>query len=155
MSENTKQTSTKDPSGKPGVDLRNLKTAKKQDDKSAKFKIPEDIKKKYPELVTLILGTESMNDDERQYWFQIMPIMTEEQTKKLHSILQNEKEQLAKLDEQYEEELKKLNDKHLLELKEKEFKKERTERFQKEKAAEEEEKDLEEELLKKLDETEK
>ena len=53
------------------------------DDIFSKFDIPETVKQQYPDLIPLILQTESMTDDERQYWFQILPIMTDEQVKKL------------------------------------------------------------------------
>jgi len=41
------------------------------DEQLAKFEIPETVKQQFPDLVPLIIQTESMNDDERQYWFQI------------------------------------------------------------------------------------
>ena len=61
---------------------------------ATKFEIPETVRAQYPDLVPLILETESMNDDERRYWFQILPIMTPEQVLKLRDILANEKKQL-------------------------------------------------------------
>ena len=63
----------------------------------AKFEIPESVKTQHPDIITLIIATESMNDDERQYWFQIIPIMTDEQINKLRDILINEKKQLQQL----------------------------------------------------------
>lgn len=77
-----------------------------------KFGISEDFAKKNPVLVDLILRTESMKDEERKYWFQLLPIMSEEQAQKLQNILQNEKDQLAELDKKYEAEVAKLNEKH-------------------------------------------
>jgi hypothetical protein len=88
---------------------------KKDDKKGKEYTIPKAAQDKYPDLIALIKETESMNDDEREYWFQILPIMTDEQVEKLRKILANEKEQLAKLDKEYEKELNKLNEKHLLE----------------------------------------
>lgn len=63
--------------------------------------IPESVKQKYPELVALILETKSMDDDERQYWFNILPIMKDEQVQKLRDILDNEKTKIAEIDSQY------------------------------------------------------
>ena len=60
---------------------------------ASKFHIPQAVKDDYPELIPLIIQTESMDDEEREYWFQILPIMTDEQVEKLREILVNEKQQ--------------------------------------------------------------
>jgi len=78
-----------------------------------KFKVPAVVLEKYPELVALIKKTESMSDEEREYWFQILPIMTADQVTRLKTILEEEANQLSKLDTQYQDELTKLNKKHL------------------------------------------
>ncbi len=111
------------------------------------FDIPDMVKKTYPDLVPLILETESMNDDERQYWFQILPIMTEDQVKKLREILANEKNQLAEIDKQYNREVKQINEQHVAEWKEFEKKDKRDQLIEKEKKTEEEEAKAQEELL--------
>lgn len=116
----------------------------------AKFEIPETVKQQYPDLIPLILSTESMNDDERQYWFQILPIMTDEQVGKLREILANEKKQLQKLDQDYEAELKVINQKHVSEWKAYESKEKREKLKKAEAHVEKTEKENEEELLKKL-----
>src|SRR3989338_7983008 len=87
--------------------------------------IPTAIAQKYPDLTGLINETESMTQEERDYWYQILPIMTDEQVEKLRGILVHEKEQLSKLDQEYEQELTKLNEKHLLEWKEHEAREKR------------------------------
>jgi hypothetical protein len=74
-----------------------------------KFNIPTDFIKDNPALIDLIIKTESMKDEERKYWFQLLPIMTPEQIQKLQNILQNEKDQLDQLDKKYEKEIAKLN----------------------------------------------
>ncbi len=117
---------------------------------ATKFHIPQIVKQNYPELITLILNTESMDDEEREYWFQILPIMTEDQIQKLRDILLNEKQQLSKLDAEYETELAKINDKHLSEWQEFENKQQREELAKKEVAYEQKESATEEDLLKKL-----
>ncbi len=63
--------------------------------------IPKIIREKFPDLIKLIFETESMNTEEREYWLQIMPIMSEEQITKFMGILINERDQLAKLDQEY------------------------------------------------------
>ncbi|MEK7544780.1 MAG: hypothetical protein AAB551_01480, partial [Patescibacteria group bacterium] len=77
----------------------------------AKYTIPDAVKQKYPDLIELVLQTESMKQDERDYWFQILPVMSEEQLAKFYGILANEKKQLQKLDAEYTDQMKKLNEK--------------------------------------------
>ena len=62
------------------------------------LKIPDDVRSKFPELIDLIVASESMNDEERQYWINILPIMTPEQTEDLRGILDNERKQLEAID---------------------------------------------------------
>jgi len=68
---------------------------------NTKLNIPESVKQKYPKLVDLILETKSMDDDERQYWFNILPIMKTDQVEKLRNILVTEKNKIAQIDSQY------------------------------------------------------
>ena len=83
-----------------------------------KFIISDDTLVQYKELVDLILATESMDDDERQYWFDIMPSMTDEQVDRLYNILDTEKKKLETLEAKYQDEIKNLNEKHLIEWQE-------------------------------------
>lgn len=96
--------------------------------------IPADWIAKDPGLIDLVLKSESMKDDERKYWFQLLPVMSEEQVKKLRDILQNERDQLAALDAKYEAEVKKLNEKHLNAWNEEAARKQREERERAEQA---------------------
>lgn len=82
------------------------------------FAISDEMYTKYPELIQLILETESMENDERQYWFDIMPSMTDEQVDRLYNILETEKRKLADLENKYKKEIKQLNEKHLIEWQE-------------------------------------
>lgn len=137
--------------GSKGDDSSGSTTATKQSGQT-KFHIPTAVKEDYPGLIPLILKTESMDDEEREYWFQILPIMTDEQVLKLKEILVNEKDQLAKLDADYEVELNKINEKHLNEWQAFEYEQERKEIKTQEAAHEVSETSLEEDLLDKLDE---
>lgn len=67
--------------------------------------IPPEISAAFPVLIDLIMHSESMNDEERQYWIDILPIMTPDQVQQLQTILQNEREQLAAIDAKYQAEL--------------------------------------------------
>lgn len=87
----------------------NTSSSAGSDPRLSKFKIPQAVKEKYPELIPLILDTQSMNDQERTYWFQILPIMSVEQVDRLKNILITEKDELNKLDKEYEEEISRIN----------------------------------------------
>lgn len=115
-----------------------------------KYIVPQLVKDKFPDLIDLVKKTESMNDEEREYWFQILPIMTEDQIRKFYDILLNEKKQLSHLDTQYEQELNKLNQKHLVEWKEFESKEKRKALQEAEQKDTEQEKSEQEDLLKRL-----
>lgn len=148
----TPQTSTPQ-TGAPAAGGSAAQTAGGQttgDDLFSKFEIPEFVREQYSDLIPLILQTESMNDEERQYWFQILPIMTDEQVAKLREILANEKKQLEQLDKEYQQDLKRVNDKHVSEWKEFESKEKRKQLKAAEGATEVKEKQEEEDLLKKL-----
>ena len=63
--------------------------------------IPDEAKQKYPDLVELVLQSESMNTEERNYWLQVMPVMTPDQIAELRDILETEKRKLAAIDAKY------------------------------------------------------
>ena len=63
--------------------------------------VPADVQAAFGPIVALILESESMNDDERRYWIDILPAMNAEQVSKLQDILTREKEQLAAIDAKY------------------------------------------------------
>jgi len=88
----------------------------KQKDKT--FYIDDEIQANYPELIKLVLATESMDDEERQYWFDILPSMTDDQVDRLFNILETERRKLEELEVKYQEEIKSLNEKHLIEWQE-------------------------------------
>ncbi len=72
--------------------------------------VSADTRAKHGEIVDLILASESMNDDERRYWIDILPVMTTEQIAKLRDILTREKEQLAAIDAKYATDMSQLAD---------------------------------------------
>lgn len=118
-------------------------------DAEAAYIIPALVREKFPDLVKLIYETESMNEDEREYWMQILPIMTEDQIVKFRGILVNERDQLAKLDQEYQQEVSGIG-KPVVELDEVKMKEKIQEIKQAESVSEEQEAKQEEELLKKL-----
>lgn len=66
--------------------------------------VPLETEQKHPDVVKMILASESMDDSERQYWVDILPIMTAEQMTQLTSILTQERDQLAAIDAKYAQE---------------------------------------------------
>lgn len=116
----------------------------------SKYIIPAMVRTKFPDLIKLIYETESMNEEEREYWMQILPIMSEEQTSKFRDILVNEKEQLTKLDKDYESEMNKINQAKPQEIDAEEMKERFAEIKTAEKAHEAEESSEAEDLLKQL-----
>jgi hypothetical protein len=69
-------------------------------------------------LIALIDGCESMDDNERQYWKDTLPSMKDVEISRLTEVLTNEKEKLAEVERKYQEEIKTLNEKHLIEWQE-------------------------------------
>lgn len=63
--------------------------------------VPLATEQQFGELVKLVLASESMNSGERQYWIDLLPVMTPEQTTQLQGILQSEKDQLTAIDAKY------------------------------------------------------
>lgn len=64
-----------------------------------KIVIPDEAKAKYPDLVPQILKSPSMDNEEKNYWFSVLPIMTDDQVMELRDILASEKKRLAAIDE--------------------------------------------------------
>ncbi len=63
--------------------------------------IPEETQEKYPELVEGIKESSSMDNKERNYWLQVLPVMTEDQVDELRDILSTEKKKLAEIEQKY------------------------------------------------------
>lgn len=71
--------------------------------------IPADTQQKFGQIIAMIMGSESMNMEERQYWINILPVMTADQLKNLRDILESEKKQLAVIDAKYAKGTSKVN----------------------------------------------
>ena len=48
--------------------------------------IAPDLEERFPDLIDLIMKSESMNNGERQYWIDILPVMSTEQINQLAAI---------------------------------------------------------------------
>jgi len=113
--------------------------------------VPPDLLAKYPQLVPLILSSESMNQQERQYWINILPVMTAEQVSNLEGILLNEKKQLEAIDKKYSKEIDQIGQAQMLRQTEDERRKRAEERKAAEAHAESKEDDTAEDILKKIE----
>ena len=122
------------------------------DQKAPGLVIPDETREKFPELIELILSSESMNDEERQYWINILPIMTPEQIQNLSEILENEKKQLAAIDEKYSDEIERIGEEQLVRKLEEERRHRRKTRTETEKHAKDDAEKRAEDLLKKIEE---
>ncbi len=87
------------------------------------FTVLDEIQVKYPRLLELILATESMDNSERQYWFDILPSMNTDQVQRLSDILETERKKLDELEQKYQTEIDALNQKHMNEWQSYEIKK--------------------------------
>ncbi|TSC78926.1 MAG: Tetratricopeptide TPR3 [Candidatus Peregrinibacteria bacterium Gr01-1014_25] len=118
---------------------------------AAALTIPEEIKQKFPEILQLILGSESMNTEERQYWINILPIMTPEQLKNLQEILVNEREQLKAIDAKYAKEVGAIGQEQFIQQIGSERRKRREKREQAESSARQDESSRTEDVLKEIE----
>lgn len=82
---------------------------------STTFTLLDEVQTKYPRLIELLLATESMDDSERQYWFDILPSMNADQVQRLTDILETERKKLDDLEKKYQTEIESLNQKHIAE----------------------------------------
>ncbi len=113
--------------------------------------VSDDAQQKHPELIEMIMKTESMNDEERQYWVDLLPIMTPEQVQNLYDILDNERKKLAEIDSYYSQKVEDIEKAEEAERIEK-ARKEKMEQLENaEEANEAQEKELESKLMAELD----
>ncbi len=113
--------------------------------------IPQELREKHGPLIDLIVGSESMNDEERQYWINILPIMTDDQIKNLNDILTNEKQQLQAIDQKYAKEIEQIGEEQLVKRTEEERKKKRLERERQENQAKEVEEEKADAILQQIE----
>lgn len=67
------------------------------------YSIPDDMLQTNPDLVVLVLESKSISEQkEKQSWFDLYPLMNQEQIDKLRDILTREKEKLAEIEAKYQ-----------------------------------------------------
>ena len=86
-------------------------TLSTEDSKIAEwYSIPVELLEKYPDVVSLILNSMSLSkSEEKQERFDMFYLMNDEQINQLRDILTREKEQLAEIEEKYNEEVSEIN----------------------------------------------
>jgi len=78
------------------------------------YTITEKVLKENIKLVVLILESKSMDTpEEKQNWFNLLPLMTAEQVTKLDDILTREKQKLAEIESKYQEKKQDIKDKYV------------------------------------------
>ncbi len=122
-----------------------------QQGQTSGLQIPADVQQKYADLIALIKQSESMNDEERQYWINILPIMTPEQVQNLRDILENERKQLAAIDSKYQTEIEKLGQAEVVKQTEEERRARRQQRVSTETSHKEKEDQAAEDILKQIE----
>lgn len=88
----------------PNTNLIQTKLPQDLRDKAATFQIAENLLDTVPDIIELILRSRSMDkDSDKQSWFNLLPLMNQEQTDKLKDILVREKQKLAEIEKKYED----------------------------------------------------
>jgi len=121
-----------------------------KDDQST-LKVPADIVDRFGDLIKLIKASKSMDDSERQYWIDVLPIMSDDQIQNLRDILDNEKKQLAEAEASYADGTQESFLKATKAFDAAAYKEKKLTRVQAEKVHEKEEADLEAAILKELE----
>jgi len=113
--------------------------------------IPEDTKTQFPELIEMVKISSSMDNKEKQYWIDVLPIMTDDQIDNLREILNNEKKQINEVNTKYNKDVEGAKENALNQFNSEEYKEKKRIRLEAEKLDEEKESETEEDLLSALD----
>lgn len=86
------------------MDLIKTKLPPELREKAEKFTIPDEFLTTMPDIIILVLQSKSMDAaEEKQSWFNLLPMMNKEQTDKLRDILMREKQKLTEIEQKYEQ----------------------------------------------------
>ena len=79
------------------------------------YVIPEAFLEDAPELIEMILRSKSIDTkEEKQNWFNLLPLMNTQQIEKLRAILIKEKTKLQEIEQKYEEKKMDIKKKYLM-----------------------------------------
>ena len=95
------------------MDLIKTKLPQELREKAEKFTIPDEFLMSMPDIIILVLNSKSMdNPEEKQSWFNLLPIMNKDQMDKLRDILTREKQKLLEIEQKYEQKKDELKTKY-------------------------------------------
>lgn len=97
----------------PNVQLIQQKLPQDLWDFASKFTIPDNFLESEPDLVVLVLKSRSLaKNEEKQSWFNLVPMMNQEQIEKLRDILTRERDKIAEIEAKYEQKKAEIQDKY-------------------------------------------
>lgn len=80
---------------------------------ASQLNIPDDFLDKEPDLTVLILRSRSLaKNEEKQNWFNLVPMMNQEQIEKLRDILTRERDKIAEIEAKYEQKKQEIREKY-------------------------------------------
>ena len=95
------------------MDLIKSKLPKELWEKAEGFIIPDEFLSTMPDLISLILNSKSMDStEEKQSWFNLLPMMNKDQIDKLRDILTREKQKLDEIEQKYQQKKDELKTKY-------------------------------------------
>lgn len=116
-----------------------------------KFDISDGFLEKEFDLVILVLQSRSLaKDEEKQSWFNLVPIMNEEQVNKLRDILVRERDKIAEIELKYERKKEEIQEKYQARFNAVEYQNNMSNMQNHEESIREQEKEEAEDLLKNL-----
>jgi len=62
--------------------------------------VSEELMGTYPELIQMLFDSEAVGFEEKKYWLQLLPLMSEDHVQKLRNILQSERAQARETEEE-------------------------------------------------------
>lgn len=78
------------------------------------YSIPVEFIEKMPDIITLILRSQSLSShEEKQSWFNLLPLMNEQQLAKLNGILTKEQEKLQEIEQKYNQKKTDIENKYI------------------------------------------
>lgn len=86
------------------IDLIQQKLPQNLREIAKNYTISDSFLEKMPEIISLILESKSLDtQQEKQSWFDLLPLMNQEQIDKLKDILTREKQKLQEIEQKYSE----------------------------------------------------
>jgi len=86
------------------IDLIQKKLPQELWETAKNYTISDNFIETMPDVIVLVLNSKSLDtQQEKQSWFDLLPLMTQEQVDKLRDILVREKQKLEEIEKKYEE----------------------------------------------------